>query len=321
MNTFNVLITSVSKKVPLIKAVLCALEAVRPSTSNITSKIISGDCNISAIGRYFVDEFWHMPPQDMLTIEEVIEFCKKRHIRAIIPTRDGELPFFSRYKERLGGEGISCLVSSPKTVELCRDKLQFYTFLSKHHLPAIPTSGQISDIKAHSYAVKECFGAGSASIGLDLPLAEAKLWGNKLKHPIYQPYILGTEFSVDLYVDKHGTCLGSIVRERELICDGESQVTASVKNPDIDTLCHKAAALLNISGPAVFQILCDQSKHLHLIECNPRFGGASTLSVAMGLKIFEWFFQESLQLPLTPFERSPQELRQIRYAEDLILKK
>lgn len=317
-SSYHVLITSVSKKIPLIKAVRKALETVCPSPGK--AKITGGDSNFHSIGRYFVDQFWHMPFQEILTIEEVIAFCKNNQVNAIIPTRDGELQFFSRYKELLAENGISCLVPSAKTVELCRDKFQFYTFLAKHHLPAIPTAKEIDKIHAQSYVVKECFGAGSASIGLNLVHSNAKQWGNKLKQPVYQPYIHGTEYSVDLYVDRHGTCLGAIARERELVYEGESQVTASLQFPALESLCCKAAALLNLSGPAVFQVLCDQSKHLHLIECNPRFGGASTLSVAMGLSVFDWFLQESMQLPLTPFVRSPFEMRQIRHAEDLIMR-
>jgi len=318
-HSYNILITSISKKIPLIKAVRRAVGAVNSTSLNITSKIIGGDCNFHCVGRYFVDEFWHMPFQDILTIEEVVDFCKRQHIKAIIPTRDGELPFFAKYKELLAEEGIACLVASPATVEQCYNKLLFYEFLAKNHLPAIPTSKDLGKIQALSYVVKECFGEGLASVGLDLSLEEAKRWGAKLKQPIYQPYIHGVEYSVDLYVDQQGVCLGSIAREREVVYEGESQVTASLKYPDIEVLCFKAAELLNINGPAVFQILCDQSKHLHLIECNPRFGGASTLSLAMGLRSFEWFIQESLQLPLTPFVRSPQEMRQVRYAEDLIM--
>ena len=309
----NILITSISKKIPLIKAVRKALENIG------SGKIFGGDSNFSCIGRYFVDEFWLMPFQGILTIDEIIDFCKQKNIRAIIPTRDGELPFFAKHKEQLNQEGIACLVPSKKTVELCLDKFLFYTFLEKNKLPAIPTAKNISEIDAQSYVVKECFGAGSVSIGLDLTLPEAKEWDTKLKHPIYQPYIHGTEYSLDLYIDHQGSCLGSIVRERELVCDGESQVTVSVHHPEIDHLCRKAAELLGIRGPAVFQVLSDRSKHLHLIECNPRFGGASTLSVMMGLKIFDWFFQESFNLPLTPFHRPPNEMRQVRYPEDIVI--
>jgi carbamoyl-phosphate synthase large subunit len=98
--------------------------------------------------------------------------------------------------------------------------------------------------------------------------------------------------------------------------DGESQITSSIKNKKIESLCLKAAALLGITGHAVFQLLSDAEGQLHVIECNPRFGGASTLSVAMGLHSFEWFMLESLKKPLPPFVRSKKERRQVRFSAD-----
>lgn len=315
----NILITSISKKIPLIKAVRQAIASINKTAPNTIEKVIGADSNFHCIGRYFVDQFWHIPFQEVLSIEEILEYCKKNHIKMIIPTRDGELPFFAKHKENLAQKGISCLISSPQTIDLCRDKFLFYGFLNKYNLPAIPTNKSIEKIKSRSYVVKECFGAGSKSMGLDLTLPKAKLWAEKLHHPVFQPYIRGTEFSIDLYINNQNKPMGAIVRERELVKEGESQITSSIIMPDLESICITAATLLKVYGPAVFQVLRDDSNHLHLIECNPRFGGASTLGLAMGLRTFEWFFQEALNMPLSPFIRSPKELRQVRYAEDLII--
>ena len=133
--------------------------------------------------------------------------------------------------------------------------------------------------------------------------------------------VVNVEFDrgTDIYINRQGDPMGAIARTRDLVKEGESQITNSVKMPELEALCQEAAKLLKIYGPAVFQVLRDDSNHLHIIECNPRFGGASTLSAAMGLKSFEWFLQETLNLPLTPFVRSAKELRQVRHAEDLII--
>lgn len=315
----NVLITSISKKTPLIKAVRQAMTAINNTAANTLGKLIGADSNAHCIGRYFVDEFWPIPFQDILTIEEVITFCKKHQVKFIIPTRDGELPFFAKHQDNLAKQGIFCLISSPSTIDLCINKLLFYEFLKEHNLPAIPTQKNIDKLKSSSYVVKECFGAGSKFMGLDLTLQKAKTWAQKLHHPIFQPFIRGVEFSIDIYINRQGQPMGAIAREREYVQEGESQLTASVKMPDLESVCLNTAKLLNIYGPAVFQVLRDNSNHLHVIECNPRFGGASTLGLAMGLRSFEWFFQEALNMPLTPFTRSEKELRQVRYAADLIL--
>lgn len=311
--SFNILITSISKKVPLIKTIRQATVNL-----NLACKLYGGDSNSSCIARYFVDEFWQMPPQNNLNIEELVSFCKKHDIKAIIPSRDGELAYFSKHKELLSSHGISCLISKQASIETCLNKLLFYQFLSPHKIPVIPTANDIKLITSPSYVVKECFGAGSHAVGLNLNMPQAESWAQNLENPIFQPFIEGKEYSIDVYIDRHHSPQGAIVRKRELVIAGESQITYSLPHLAMEDLCLKTAALLGINGHAVFQVLCDSSDHLHLIECNPRFGGASTLSVAMGLRSFEWFIQECLDQPLLPFKRSSKEMRLVRYPEDKV---
>ncbi len=82
----HVLITSISKKVPLIKAVKTALNQFEKK-----STFFGADLDANCIGKYFVDTFWHMPPFEQLTKNDILEYCKANQINAIIPTRDAEL--------------------------------------------------------------------------------------------------------------------------------------------------------------------------------------------------------------------------------------
>jgi carbamoyl-phosphate synthase large subunit len=82
-----------------------------------------------------------------------------------------------------------------------------------------------------------------------------------------------------------------------------------------------AASALGLTGHMVFQAIEDRSGRVHLMECNSRFGGASTLSVAAGLDSFYWFFRECMgdDLHDVAFVESPEGLRQVRYASDKIV--
>lgn len=131
----------------------------------------------------------------------------------------------------------------------------------------------------------------------------------------------GKEWSVDVYRSFQGKVKGIVARQRNYVIDGESQVTTTVHYPALESLCHEIADLLKIQGPAVFQLIEDQNGNFHVIECNPRFGGASTASLAIGLDSFFWFFVECLGLNLHdyPFIRGKGEIRQVRYMTDRIL--
>lgn len=312
--TCNILVTSISKKTPLLNALKNALH-----TLNIQGTIFGADINPACIGRYFVDEFWHIPLQANLTIETLLSFCRHNRIKLLIPTRDGELPFFAQHQATLQAHGIWCAISPASTIEICRDKWQFSQFLKQHHHPGIPTALNAQEINAQSFVVKHRCTSGSLNLKLNINQQEAIQWATTLEQPIFQPYIAGDEYSVDLYVDRSGAVKGSIVRKRDLVMEGESQITTSLKNPKMEQLCQQVVKDLKIYGPAVIQLISDNHQQLHLIECNPRFGGASTLSLAMGLHTFEWLLLEALGRPLPPFCREMQEKRQIRYAQDLIL--
>jgi carbamoyl-phosphate synthase large subunit len=141
-----------------------------------------------------------------------------------------------------------------------------------------------------------------------------------LNSPIFQPFIDSSEVSVDLYIGKDGICKGVVARTRQLVVNGESQITRTIRNEKLEIMCVKIAEQLGIYGHAVFQVLIDDQDNYYIIECNTRFGGASSLSLAAGLDSFYWFLLESNGYTVGPelFVRSPEEKTQVRYAEDLI---
>ncbi|HBV96589.1 MAG: carbamoyl-phosphate synthase [Peptococcaceae bacterium BICA1-7] len=313
----NILITSISKKVPLINAVKCARSKI-PGYE----KIIGGDSDNNCIGKFFVDKFWSMPQLKDISVEFLTLYCWENKIKCIIPTRDGELLFFSSYKKTLASNGIFVMVSDKNAVETCMDKINFYKTLKSFGFPVIETAVNIDEIEADYYVVKERYGSGSNNIGIKLRRNYAVEHAKILLNPVYQPYVEGCEFSVDLYVDIKGECKGVVVRSRDLVVNGESQVTTTLRNTDIENIAAKLAEKTKIYGHAVLQALIDKKKNeLHIIECNSRFGGASTLSIEVGLDSFYWFMLEALGADIDeiPFVRSNVEKKLVRYAKDLII--
>jgi len=315
-NEINVLVTSISKKIRLLK---CLKNSCLSFQNN--SKIIGADIDSNCIGKYFVDSFWHMPKIEELTLNTLIDYCKQKKISYIIPTRDGDLTYFSKNKNLLLQNNIHVMVSDLDEVEICLDKLAFYEKVKSLDHLAIHTSLKIDDIDSKYYVVKERFGAGSRNIGLKLSKNDAISFSKKLKKPVFQHFIDGKEVSVDLYVDKNRKTKGVIVRTRDLIVNGESQITETIQNPKLEKMCATLVEQLNLYGHVVMQVLITPDDGFHIIECNNRFGGASSLSYDMGLKSFYWFLLESMEnnLDSYPFIRSNIEKKQIRYPDDLIV--
>jgi carbamoyl-phosphate synthase large subunit len=310
-----ILVTSASRKVPLIQSVRAA--AVR---AGLDARIIGADVNAEAIARSFVDGFWVMPKLSQLDAGSLLDYCRANGIGYIVPTRDGELEFFAAARATLADGGVAVMISPPDTVHNCIDKLAFCETLTGFGFPAIPTSTSIDAIAAPRLVLKERFGAGSQGLHLDIAPADARAKAGSLSAPIFQPFIAGVEYSADVYVDRGGSAHGVVVRRRDVVLGGESQVTTTVRHARAESLCAAIAAKLGIYGHCVFQLIEDERGQLHIIECNARFGGASTLSVAAGLDSFCWFLLESRAQTLgsAPFVRAPRELRQVRYACDRV---
>lgn len=312
----SVLITSISKKIPFI-------DAVRKASEKLGHYGIIHGCDSSemCIARYSVDSFWKCPTVQNLTKEIVIKYCYENNIGAIIPTRNGDLEFYSRHIVFFRANGLSVMISDEKAISLCLDKMLFASFLGKQGFPTIPTATKIEEVEAISYVVKDQFGAGSLHLGLNLSRQEALRISKNIKNPIFQPYISGQEWSIDVYRSVTGRVKGCVARLRDYVVDGESQVTTTKLYPELELFCGKLADALNVYGHVIFQVIVDRDQKFHVIECNPRFGGASTAALGVGLDSFYWFFLESLGVSLEgyPFVRKKGEVRQVRYAKDKLI--
>lgn len=314
--TGNALVTSASKKVPLIRAVQHAAKRIGGAI-----QVIAGDVNENALTKYVADQFWLMPRCIDEELEAIISGCLARSVRLVVPTRDGELLFWAKYKHRFAENGIEVLVSSTDSIERCFDKLKFSEFGLLHCLPVIPASEDIDSFQSKRYVVKERFGAGARDIGLDLTMSQAKAHAIKLQSPIYQPYIVGLEVSVDSWIDRAGGVKGIVMRSRDQVVSGESQVTTTFRDSGIQEIISKTLQAFSLYGPVVLQAIIDDDGRAHIIECNARFGGGSTASIAAGLDVFYWSLLQALgaQVDDCVFTRNSVEVRQVRVSQDLYI--
>jgi carbamoyl-phosphate synthase large subunit len=211
------------------------------------------------------------------------------------------------------------MLSSPSSIQTCLDKQRFFDVLAPE-FPVIPTSTQIDTLQADFFVVKECQGAGSLGAYINVSKEEALSYSQQLIEPIFQPYLAGTEWSVDLYRSLDGIVKGCVARTRDSVVKGESQITTTHRYPALEELCTQLAQRLDIKGHAIIQVIVDAQENFHIIECNPRFGGASTASLAVGLDSFYWFFLECLGQNLQdyPFIRRG-DIRQIRHPTDQVI--
>ncbi len=310
----DVMITSVSRKAPLVECAKRALAKFDPG-----ARIHGADSNPEALGRHFVDTFWVSPPFEQAGVSGLIEHCHRNGIGYVIPTRDGELAWFASARDELAAAGVEVMVSSVDCIERCLDKLQFAQHLEQSGLPAIPTAQRLEELaESTTWVVKERFGSGSRGVHCDVPTVRTGDIAAELDMPIFQPFVRGREYSVDLYRDRAGQVHGTVCRTRDSVVAGESQVTTVVDAPSLAKISEEVAHCIDLFGHGTLQAIETPDGRVRMVECNARFGGASTLSEHAGLESFYWFLLEASGrgLARVPFRPRRDALRLVRHAAD-----
>ncbi len=309
----KVLITSSAKKVTMIKSIKTALNKL-----NNNYEVLSGDIEENCVSKYVADGFIKMPRTTHENLNLILSILKKNKINVIFPSRDGELVFFADNFEKFKDNGINLIISPIKSIETCIDKIKFYEFGIANNFNFIKTSKDIGEIKSDKYVVKEQYGSGSKTIGLNLSKNEALNHAKKLSHPIFQPYIEGNEISIDAWLNSSHIVKGMILRTRDLIEDGESKITTTFRNEIIEKNTKVILEALKLRGPVVLQAILKDNK-VYFMECNSRFGGGSNISLAAGLDSFYWSLLELQGEDLSDynFNRSEIEIRKVKVNSDL----
>lgn len=312
----NVLITSASGKVPLLRAMRNAANKV-----NTNIELVAGDIDSKVPTKHIADKFWQMPRSQAECVSEILAGCTSRKIRAILPTRDEELMFWAENRLSFAQNDIDVIISSPESVGLCLDKLSFANFGIDKGLPFIPCAINAEDLECDRFVVKERFGSGSQNIGINLDRTAANDFASRIENPIFQPFVEGPEISIDSWVDRDGVPAGVVLRRRDRIVNGESQSTTTFRNPDIEEEASRILELLCLYGPVVMQAIVIDDRKLAIIEVNPRFGGASTASINVGLDSLYWSLVPTFCTSnrKTCFKRANSEVQQVRIASDILI--
>lgn len=308
------LVTSASRKLPLLRAVAAQL-----GESATEVVVVAADANPQCVAAYAWQPFVLLPRLADVAPSTVVDAIAVLGVELLIPTSDADALFFAEQREELAARGVWCPTGDQPSVARCLDKLAFAEVLADAGVPAIPTSLDPAMAAGGRVVVKERFGAGSRGLLVDATPADAAAFAESLVEPVFQPFIRGREVSIDAYRSRDGRLLGTVVRTRDVVVGGESQVTTTVDPKPYLALVEQALTELGLTGHAVLQAI-DGPQGPVLVECNPRVGGASTLSFAAGLRSIAWAWSEAQgQDPaVVPFVAQDPGLRLVRAPADEI---
>jgi FMN phosphatase YigB (HAD superfamily)/carbamoylphosphate synthase large subunit len=283
--TYRILFTGVGRRVELMQAFRQAANNL-----NIDLKLYGADMVMTAPALAFCDYTRRiLKVQDEEYIPNIIETCRKDSIDMVIPTIDKDLMLLSRNVEKFEEIGTKVLISKPEKIAICRDKNKTADFFEICGLNAPKT---VNDYRKYD-GVYPCFikpkdGSSSINAFKVENYEELKRYAEQIGDYVVQPFIEGTEYTVDIFCNYDGTPIHITPRIRMAVRAGEVLKTKISLDKKIIEESKKLIEVFKPCGPLTVQLIRQHTTgDDYFIEINPRFGGGTPLSMKSGARSAE----------------------------------
>lgn len=285
MKTFRILFTGVGRRVELMQAFRQAANRM-----NVILKLYGADMAGTAPALAFCDYTRKVcGMRDADYIPQLLRICEADHIDLLIPTIDTDLLVLSQNAAKFDEIGTKVLISKPEKIAICRDKNYTADFFESCDLKAPRT---VNDYQLY-HGPYPCFikpkdGSSSINAFKVENESELKVYAEQIGDYIVQPFIEGTEYTVDIFCDYEGNPLFITPRIRVAVRAGEVLKTEIAMDETIIEECRKLIAGFQPCGPMTVQLIRqNKTDDDYYIEINPRFGGGAPLSMKAGARSAE----------------------------------
>jgi carbamoyl-phosphate synthase large subunit len=308
----NVLVTSASRKVALVRTFRAAL------AREGGGRVIAADASPLSAALYEADAGLLVPrSDDQAFVPAVLEICREHAVRLLVPTRDEELPVFAAHRAMFAAAGVLVMVASPETIGRCQDKGAFLEFCARHGFAVPRLVDRRSALDALPVFARPRVGKSSAGAVKISTAAELEAVGDDV---ILQEIIGQQEYTIDLFADFSSRIISVVPRERLRIVAGESYVGRTAHVPSLIAEASRLAVALDLVGHNTIQCFFDGTTPL-FIEVNPRYGGAAQLGFEAGA-VTPWLLVRlALGRPVTAcVGQFTEGLVMLRYTQDVFRK-
>lgn len=276
----KILFTCIGRRVELVQAFRSAAEKL-----GINLVIYGTDMTGTAPAMYYCDGIFKAPAiRDEKYIPFLLELCKNEKIDAVIPTIDTDLHILSITKSEFEKAGTKVFISAPDKISICRDKRLTTEFFEKCGLCAPKTYDDINSYNNQFPCfIKPKDGSSSIFAYKVNNEEELKNYSQQVPDYIIQPFIEGTEYTVDVFCDEKSNPLYITPRIRLAVRAGEVLKTKISNDPGITEEVISIIKKFEPVGAITVQLIKEKSTGInYYIEINPRYGGGAPLSIKAG---------------------------------------
>lgn len=276
----KILFTSVGRRVELMQAFRKAAEELE-----VDLTIIGADISDTAPALFFCDEMKKVCKiREPEYIPQLLDICEKENVDCLIPTIDTDLLILAENKGRFEAIGTKVLISAVDKVQLCRDK-RFTAdyFISLGLKSPVPVDSVEKYAMGFPAFIKPKDGSSSIDAYKVNDEEELKTYSERVPDYIIQPFIAGTEYTIDIFCDYEGNPVYITPRERMAVRSGEVLQTRICQDEKMITEMKTLIADYKPCGQITVQLIKETvTGDNYYIEINPRFGGGAPLSIKAG---------------------------------------
>lgn len=274
----RILFTSVGRRVELVQAFRSAADRL-----GVHLEIYGADISDSAPALAFCDHTVIVPRiKEASYIPCLQKICAEQCIDALIPTIDTDLMILAQNRDHFGRTRV--VISKPEKIAVCRDKRFTADYFRSVGLKSPqPIDNWTKYDGGYPAFIKPKDGSSSIFAYKVENVKELESFAEQVPDYIIQPYISGTEYTVDIFCDFDGNPVFITPRIRLAVRAGEVLKTKITQDKQI---IGEMKQLIKDYAPCgqitVQMIRQDSTGDDYYIEINPRFGGGAPLSMKAG---------------------------------------
>lgn len=281
-------------------------------------KIVATDSSYLSPGFFMCEVNEVIPEADNHSfIDRLNEIVEKYGVNLLLPTSGFDIYPYSEFKEQLLKRGAFPVVSDMDSLVTCKDKMLTYERLkSKFDLPFTTTDP--TEINSFPVMAKPRYGKGSRDIMRLDNTDDIGYVTSKMKDLIFQEFLPGTEYTIDVLSDLDKKALLAVPRIRIQTKAGISTKGRILKNREIEEECKQIADFIGIRGPCCIQMKEDVNGVMKLVEINPRMGGGTIFTTLAGanfpMMLMDMVEHKRVKVP------EIREITVIRYYEEIVIR-
>jgi len=281
-------------------------------------RIVATDSSSLAAG-FFLSSSYHIMPEvvnEKKFIEKLVDVVTKESVQTLMPSSGYDIFPYSKYRRELAEMGVMAVVSDRDKLEICRDKMLTYSTLrGKFNLPF--TTLDHSKVSAFPAIAKPRFGKGSRDVIAIEDENDLRYVSSKYREMIYQEFLPGTEYTVDVLCNLDREPIVAVPRMRIQTKAGISMKGKVVRHKELEEECMEIAQTIGITGPCCIQMKESKEDSFKLVEINPRMGGGTIFTAIAGANfpklIIDMVEGRKIEIPKI------NEITVVRYLDEIVV--